>query len=145
MGGHSTLKAIGRVAAIVLIGILFLFPLYWMVTMSFKPQTEWNPIGKTIWWPQNPTLDNYKQVLGLILVRQEMGRPFAMPANVPADRVAILRAAFEATLKDPAFIADAQKLQMEIDPLTGAQIQDLLKTAYATPRTIVQRAAQFVR
>jgi hypothetical protein len=73
------------------------------------------------------------------------GRPFAMPANVPADRVAILRAAFEATLKDPAFIADAQKLQMEIDPLTGAQIQDLLKTAYATPRPIVQRAAQFVR
>ena len=65
MEGHSTLKAFGRVTAIVLIGILFLFPLYWMITMSFKPQSEWNPIGKTIWWPQNPTLDNYKQVLGL--------------------------------------------------------------------------------
>ena len=61
-----------------------------------------------------------KQVLQLILVRQEMGRPFAMPPNVPADRVAILRQAFEATLKDPAFIADAARLQMEIDPLTGA-------------------------
>lgn len=86
-----------------------------------------------------------KQVLSLILVRQEMGRPFAMPPNVPADRVAILRAAFEATLKDPAFLADAEKLQMEVDPLTGVQIQDLLKTAYATPRPIVQRAAQFAR
>lgn len=86
-----------------------------------------------------------KQVLQLILVRQEMGRPFAMPPNVPADRVAILRAAFEATLKDPAFITDAAKLQMDIDPLTGAQIEALLKTAYSAPRPIVQRAAQLVR
>ena len=86
-----------------------------------------------------------KQVLQLILVRQEMGRPFATPPGVPADRVAILRQAFEATLKDPAFIADAARLQMDIDPLTGAEIQDLLRTAYATPRPIVQRAAQLVR
>jgi tripartite-type tricarboxylate transporter receptor subunit TctC len=86
-----------------------------------------------------------KQVLQLILVRQEMGRPFAMPPNVPVERVAILRTAFEATLKDPAFIADAAKLQMDIDPLTGVQIQDLLKTAYSAPPPIVQRAAQLVR
>ena len=86
-----------------------------------------------------------KQVLSLILARQEMGRPFATPPGVPADRVAILRAAFEATLKDSAFLADAQKLQMEVDPLTGAEIEALLKTAYAAPRPIVQRAAQLVR
>ena len=86
-----------------------------------------------------------KQVLSLILARQEMGRPFAMPPGVPAERVAILRQAFETTLKDPAFIADAARLQMEIDPLTGGEIEALLKTAYATPRPIVQRAAQLVR
>ena len=86
-----------------------------------------------------------KQVLSLILARQEMGRPFATPPGVQADRVAILRAAFEATLKDPAFLADAQKLQMEVDPLTGAEIEALLKSAYAAPRPIVQRAAQLVR
>jgi len=86
-----------------------------------------------------------KQVLSLILARQEMGRPFAMPPGVPADRVAILRTAFEATLKDPAFLADAEKLQMEVDPLTGAEIETLLKNAYSAPRPIVQRAAQLVR
>jgi tripartite-type tricarboxylate transporter receptor subunit TctC len=86
-----------------------------------------------------------KQVLSLILARQEMGRPFAMPRGVPADRVAILRAAFDATLKDPAFLADAQRLQMEVDPLTGAEIEALLRTAYSAPRPIVQRAAQLVR
>ena len=86
-----------------------------------------------------------RRVLELILIRQEMGRPFALPDGVAADRVALLRQAFEATLKDPAFIADAQKLQMEIDPLTGAQIEGLLKTAYSAPRPIVERAAQLVR
>jgi len=86
-----------------------------------------------------------KQVLSLILARQEMGRPFATPPGVPAERVAILRQAFDATLKDPAFLADAEKLQMEVDPLTGAEIEALLKTAYSAPRPIVQRAAQLAR
>src|SRR4029453_1535714 len=65
MEGHSTLKAIGRVTAIVLIGIVFLFPLYWMITMSFKPQAEGDPIGTTMGGPEKPTFDNYKQVLGM--------------------------------------------------------------------------------
>ena len=82
-----------------------------------------------------------RKVLELILIRQEMGRPFAAPPGMPADRLAILRNAFEATLKDPAFIAAAAKLQLEIDPLTGVQIEALLKTAYAAPKPIVTRAA----
>jgi tripartite-type tricarboxylate transporter receptor subunit TctC len=86
-----------------------------------------------------------RRVLELILIRQEMGRPFALPDGVAADRVAAMRAAFEATLKDPAFRADAQKLQMEIDPLTGGEIEALLKQAYSAPRPIVERAAQLVR
>jgi tripartite-type tricarboxylate transporter receptor subunit TctC len=88
---------------------------------------------------------NNKQALELILIRQEMGRPFAVPPGTPADRLAILRQAFDATLKDPAFIADGAKLQLEIDPLTGAEITDLLKTAYSAPKTIVQRAAALAR
>jgi tripartite-type tricarboxylate transporter receptor subunit TctC len=86
-----------------------------------------------------------RRVLELILIRQEMGRPFALPDGVAADRVAIMRAAFEATLKDPAFLADAAKLQMEIDPLTGPEIEALLKRAYSAPQPIVERAAQLVR
>ena len=86
-----------------------------------------------------------RKVLELILIRQEMGRPFAAPPGTPSDRLAILRAAFEATLKDPAFLAEAAKLQLEIDPLTGAQIETLLRTAYGTPRGIVARAAALAR
>ena len=59
------LKGLGRAAGIAILGAGFVFPLYWMVTMSFKPQDEWNPVGRTIWFPEHPTLDNYKNVLGL--------------------------------------------------------------------------------
>ena len=86
-----------------------------------------------------------KKVLELILIRQEMGRPFALPPGTPQNRVAILRSAFEAALKDPAFLAEAGKLQLEIDPLTGREIEGLLKTAYSAPKPIVARAAQLAK
>jgi multiple sugar transport system permease protein len=61
----SWLKPSARVVAIALMGALFAFPLYWTITMSFKPLAEWNPPGKVFWWPENPTLENYEKVLGL--------------------------------------------------------------------------------
>src|SRR3954471_10710855 len=85
-----------------------------------------------------------KQILTLILLRQEPGRPVAAPPGVPADRLAALRTAFDATMKDEGFIAEAGKLQMEIEPLTATQIDKLLATAYATPKPIVQQAAQLL-
>ena len=85
-----------------------------------------------------------KKVLELILIRQEMGRPFAAPPGVPADRVAMLRRGFEATMKDADFLAEAARAQMEVEPLTGAQIDVLLATAYGAPGDIVQRAASLI-
>jgi tripartite-type tricarboxylate transporter receptor subunit TctC len=85
-----------------------------------------------------------RQVMELILIRQEAGRPFAAPPGVPLDRLAALRRAFEATLADPEFRADADKAQLEIEPLTAAEIEALLAKAYAAPRTIVQKAAALV-
>ena len=85
-----------------------------------------------------------KQVMELILMRQEAGRPFAAPPGTPADRVAALRAAFADTLRDPAFVAEAQTMQLEIEPMTGAEIAVMLAKAYAAPQAIVQRAAALV-
>ena len=85
-----------------------------------------------------------RQVMELILMRQEAGRPFAAPPDMPDDRVDALRQAFDATLKDPAFIAEAQKTRLEIDPLTGQQIAKMLAKAYAAPKPIVARAAALV-
>ena len=59
--------------------------------------------------------------------------------DVPAPRVAALRRAFDATMKDPAFIAEAARLQFDVDPLTGEQVQALVGELAATPREIVAR------
>jgi multiple sugar transport system permease protein len=53
------------VLAIVFLAAVFAFPLYWVVTMSFKPLPEWNPPGKVYWFPENPTLENYEKILGI--------------------------------------------------------------------------------
>jgi multiple sugar transport system permease protein len=63
---RGRLKVAGRWFAIVLIGAIFMFPIYWVVTMSFKPQREWDPPGsKTYWFPENPTIDNYTNIFGI--------------------------------------------------------------------------------
>jgi tripartite-type tricarboxylate transporter receptor subunit TctC len=85
-----------------------------------------------------------KRVLELILIRQEAGRPFAAPPGVPSDRLASLRRAFDATLGDAEFRSDAAKAQLEIEPLTGNEIDNLLATAYSTPKPIVHKAAALV-
>jgi len=85
-----------------------------------------------------------RQVMELILMRQEAGRPFAAPPGVPADRTAALRTAFQETLRDPAFVAEARKMQLEIEPMTGEEIEAMLAKAYAAPKAIVQRAAALV-
>jgi tripartite-type tricarboxylate transporter receptor subunit TctC len=85
-----------------------------------------------------------KQVMELVLLRQEAGRPFAAPPGTPADRVEALRQAFAETLNDPGFIAEAEKTELEIDPLTGPEIEKMLAKAYAAPKIIIHRAAALV-
>jgi tripartite-type tricarboxylate transporter receptor subunit TctC len=82
-----------------------------------------------------------KEVMELILMRQEPGRPFAAPPGTPADRVAALRRAFRETLSDSGFVTEAKELQLELDPMTGNEIERMLTKAYAAPKSIVQRAA----
>ncbi len=86
-----------------------------------------------------------RDVLELILIRQEMGRPFALPPGVSADRIAALRRAFDATLKDPGFTAEAQKLNLELDPLTGEEIAGLLQKAYGAPKAVIAEAAELAK
>src|ERR671924_1705326 len=59
------LKPAGRWVSILILAAAFGFPLYWTVTMSFKPLEEWNPPGKVYWVPQNPTVSNFTDVLGI--------------------------------------------------------------------------------
>ncbi len=77
------------------------------------------------------------KALELIYARQVMGRPFVAPPDVPADRAKALRDAFMATMKDPKFLADAEKQDLEITPVSGAGIHKLIDRIYtSSPRAI---------
>ena len=69
-----------------------------------------------------------------------MGRPYLAPPGIPEDRKVALRRAFHATMKDPAFRAEAQRAHLWVDPLTGEQMEDLIRTAYSSPPAVIQRA-----
>jgi tripartite-type tricarboxylate transporter receptor subunit TctC len=85
------------------------------------------------------TRDPDRQALTMLFARTEYGRPYFLPPEVPAARVEALRRAFDATMRDPAFVADAAKLQLEIDPMTGEAVQALVGDLAATPPDVVAR------
>lgn len=86
--------------------------------------------------------ENQRATLAFIYARQAWGRPYLAPPGVPADRARALQDAFMATMSDPKFIADAKKQKLEIAPLSGPKVLELMQAMYATPQNIVQLAAR---
>jgi len=84
--------------------------------------------------------DEQKQVLRLILSRLVMARPFVAPPGIPDDRKLALRKAFDATMKDPEFLAEAEKAELEVNPVSGAEIDRVLAEVYRTPKDIAEKA-----
>jgi hypothetical protein len=85
-----------------------------------------------------------RAALELILTQQVMGRPLAAPPQVPAARMAALRRAFEHTLKDPEFLAEAERLALEIDLVTGETLQAMVERMFASPREVVEAARKAI-
>src|SRR5262249_17744844 len=83
------------------------------------------PLGKTA---------EDRQLFELMYGRQQYGRPFAVPPEVPADRVKALQNAFVQTMKDPAFLAEAEKQNLEIDPVSAEELTSLTDQLYKTPK-----------
>lgn len=81
-----------------------------------------------------------KQTLELILAPQKMGRAYMTTPGVDPARLAALRTAFMATMRDPQFVAEAEKLSIDVGPMNGQGVQDLLARLYATPSDIVEAA-----
>jgi len=83
--------------------------------------------------------DADRQAMTMIVGRTEYGRPYFLPPDVPTARVEALRRAFDATMKTPGFIADVAKLQLELSPMTGEQVQVLVAQLGRTPPDVVAR------
>ena len=83
--------------------------------------------------------DAERDALRLMLARLEYGRPFFLPPNVPAARLEALRRAFDATMKDPAYLAEADRLKVDVEPLSGEQVAALVEQVCRTPADTVAR------
>lgn len=83
------------------------------------------------------TNERQRQILRLVLSRQTMGRPFMAPPGIPANRQAALRKAFDDTMKDAEFLAEAKARGQEVNPVSGADLDKLLADLYATPKDVV--------
>jgi tripartite-type tricarboxylate transporter receptor subunit TctC len=84
--------------------------------------------------------EDEKLAADIVFRQSEIARPIAAPPGLPADRASALRTAFMHAMKDPAFLADAAKVGMPIDPMTGDEVATLYESFYAAPKAIVERA-----
>jgi hypothetical protein len=92
-------------------------------------------------WKYLQSADDRK-VIELIVAQQIVGRPYVAPPGIPADRLKALRDGFARTFEDKAFLADATKMRIDIEPLDGVKVQALIAKLYASPKDIVEKARQ---
>jgi len=82
--------------------------------------------------------ERQRQILRLAFTAQLWGRPYVAPPGLPPERARALRGAFQATMGDPAFLAEAEKMSFDIRPLSGEEMARLIADLYALPADIIQ-------
>jgi len=89
--------------------------------------------------------EEQRQIVRLVLASLVVGRPFFAPPGIPDDRKAALRKAFDDTMKDQAFLEEAAKLDLEIEPVAASTIDAMLEDFYQTPKSVVEKAVAAIR
>jgi hypothetical protein len=90
------------------------------------------------------TADNVRNLAKVVLAADQFGRPLVFPPGVPADRVKIIRDAFNKTINDPALLAEAERRRLDIDPATGEELDGLAKEVMTAPPDIVERVKKLI-
>ena len=85
-----------------------------------------------------------RAALALIVSPNLFARPFAAPPGIPPERLAALREAFDATVNDPDYLAEAKARALHVELVTGAELDTVMRRIYATPNEIVARVKQAV-
>jgi tripartite-type tricarboxylate transporter receptor subunit TctC len=85
------------------------------------------------------------RALELLLAPDAFAWPFIAPPGVPADRIALLRAAFDETMKDPSFVGDAKTLYLEVNPMSGEAMQAMIEHILGFDASVMSRAKELVK
>lgn len=100
--------------------------------------------------PDVPLITDYSKdpdvlaMANFMLAPLKAGRPFAVPPGVPEDRVAALRAAFDAAAADPAFLEEMKKANSDVDPITGQDVEAIIDSLYATPAPVLDNVKKLL-
>jgi tripartite-type tricarboxylate transporter receptor subunit TctC len=100
--------------------------------------------------PDVPSLDELAQsdddrgIMGFLLSGNRLGRPLAAPPGTPDERVAVLRAAFQATMKDPRFLKDVEQSRSDYGPISGETLQAAVADIMKTPQRLIERAKKII-
>ena len=85
-----------------------------------------------------------RQLMELLMGTMAVARPFMAPPGVPEVRATALRRAFDKTMKDEGFLAEAKQLQLDVEPTAGEEAQKIVQAMYATPKAVVERAKKLL-
>jgi tripartite-type tricarboxylate transporter receptor subunit TctC len=86
-----------------------------------------------------------RAIIEFLYAGQGIGRPFIAPPDLPPDRLKLLRDAFDATMTDPDFVAEATRSGLAVEPVSGAQLAALVDRIYATPQTIIDKVRAMMK
>ncbi len=116
------------------------------VTLLFQGGAEANPDLKDVPFVLNfAKTPELKEAISFLYAGQGIGRPFVAPPDLQPGKLKMLRDAFDKTMKDPDFIADAKKQKLEVEPEDGVHLEALIKKIYATPKPIVDQIGALIQ
>ena len=90
------------------------------------------------------TAENIRRLAKVVVAADEFGRPIVLPPGVPADRVKIIRDAFDKAINDPALLAEAEKRRLDIDPASGQELESLAKEVMTAPPDVVEKVKKML-
>ena len=115
-----------------------------LLQVSLAPHPELTRMGvPTVW--QYVKSDDDRKIVELVISQTVFHRSYIAPPGTPPQQLETLRTAFDATVQDKEFLEDAEKLRIDIAPLSGAKVQELVTKLYATPKDIVERARAAIK
>src|SRR3954452_10607346 len=115
-----------------------------LLQVALEPNEELTKMGVPHIWSFVKTEENRK-IVEMVIGQQVFQRSYIAPPGVVPEALGILRTAFDATMRDPQYLAEADKMRIDISPLPGAKVQEIVQKLHATPKDIVEKARAAIR